>query len=86
MEGMTFKKGAAQQLIQRRELGQELAWDGLLLRHLYRCYMIRRVASIHFLKTCLGLEQLSECAASIGMATTCDVAYGNSSRIRIRTL
>jgi hypothetical protein len=50
MESVAFQERAAQQIVQRWELTQELVPAGCSLNHLYRCYKYFANLSIHFLK------------------------------------
>jgi hypothetical protein len=51
VKGVTFEQGAAEEILERGELAEELArgTGGLLTSHLYRCYMYQTMLSRHIL-------------------------------------
>src|SRR5438128_869215 len=82
MEGAALEQGAAQQVLERRELGEDRA--GGRMRHLYRCYTRPWILSIHFYKKCF--ERIREDAPTIGRASMWPSPYLTSRCSRIRTL
>ena len=52
MKSMTFEHRAAQQVVQRRKLGYQFADSSFRIPfvcHLYRCYILNKRLSLHFL-------------------------------------